>query len=265
MQETDINVYGRKVFFVNPHFTIRLKLLHSLAEDEYEVYVLSNVKKLHGLLKEYPNSMLYINVDEGNTHEGWLEYIEALEGDKSLLNILVGVMTSTLIDSQKKDYIEKAKLEGGLIDLSNSKANPIAVIKSILIDKNAKGRRQYLRCNCANVEANNYAIIKYENKGYHLKLIDVSVAGVTLQISDDNKDVFQDRSILRNIFITLDNIDFTHPMVVFGQKRLGDINVLILLFLPGLSDTIKAQIHKYITRVFDKRLKDMLADIPNDA
>ena len=56
-------VTGRKVYFLNPTYTLRDHIISALWDSEYEVYIIEDYQYVKNVLRKNPNSILYINID----------------------------------------------------------------------------------------------------------------------------------------------------------------------------------------------------------
>ena len=52
---------GKKIFFVNPTFFVRTRILSALREQEYETYIFTDYKRIKGYLRVHKNAIVYIN------------------------------------------------------------------------------------------------------------------------------------------------------------------------------------------------------------
>jgi hypothetical protein len=55
---------GKKVFFVYPTPAVQSQVITELIQQEYEVYVCKDHIQLVRVLKEYPASLLFLNIDD---------------------------------------------------------------------------------------------------------------------------------------------------------------------------------------------------------
>lgn len=254
-QKADPSVYGRKIFFITPHFILKAKILRDLCQDEYEAYTIDDITKLPSLIKMFPFCVLFFNIDEGKSKQEWLSFIRGIED--SCKTVFTGVIFGTITDTQKLQYTSTLRLKAGMVDINDKQKDPLEEIKKILNDVKAKGRRRYVRCTCSKQE-NNEAVILVNSKNYKLKIADVSIAGISLIIPPDLNVTFAPHTVIRSIFITLGGVDFTHPMVIFGTNVEKNQTLLVLVFLPGIPNSVKTQIHKYISDTKNKELKQLL-------
>ena len=59
------DISGRKIYFLFPTASVQNQVVTELVQQEYEVYVIKDSNRMLRYLKKYPDSVLFINVDEG--------------------------------------------------------------------------------------------------------------------------------------------------------------------------------------------------------
>ena len=68
---SDGNAAGKKVFLLYHHSVIRDDMLDMLIMAGFETYTLVDEKKAQKLLTKFPDSILFINIDEGLKEKEW--------------------------------------------------------------------------------------------------------------------------------------------------------------------------------------------------
>jgi len=66
---SDIN--GKKVFFLYPTASVQNQIITELAQHEYEVYIIKNHVQIIRVLEKYPDSILFVNIDEKMQKKEW--------------------------------------------------------------------------------------------------------------------------------------------------------------------------------------------------
>src|SRR5574344_206655 len=173
----DNPVYGRKVFFLNPPYSVRKYVITSLQEMEYEVYTIDDYRDAKNILRHYKDSICFVNIDETLTADSWFNFITSFENDESLNSIFLGVVSERMRKSDKDLFLLKTKIPAGFIPLNGKIDDITETFRGILEINGAKGRRQYVRASCANDKD---AILLYttDSKMYQMKLLDLSSVGV---------------------------------------------------------------------------------------
>src|SRR5574344_1201362 len=176
-EHRDNPVYGRKVFFLDPPYSVRKNVIVRLQELEYEVYTIDDYRDAKNILRHFKDSICFINIDEGLSSDGWFNFIASFEEDETLKSIFLGVVSEHARKSDKDLFLLKAKIPAGFVPLNKKIDDITETIKGVLEINGAKGRRQYVRASCANDKD---AILLYttDSKMYQMKLLDLSSVGV---------------------------------------------------------------------------------------
>lgn len=177
MERRDFPILGRKVFFVNPPLSISTYVFEALKEDQFEAYCIDNYKVTKSLLKNYPDSICFIFIDDQLTLREWYNFIKSFEYDEELKSIFLGVISSRIRSTDRDKFLLELKLPGGFVMLGGPVAGVYNTIKGILTVNGAKGRRKYLRYNCS--ESKNISgYITRNMKIYPFRTNIISTAGV---------------------------------------------------------------------------------------
>ena len=56
-------MFGKKVFFLNPH-SVMTEVVQTLAAAEFEVYTVKDQTKLARYLRKDPHCLVFVNIDE---------------------------------------------------------------------------------------------------------------------------------------------------------------------------------------------------------
>ena len=75
MENKENPIFGRKIFFLNPSFVMEHFVLEHLKKNEYEVYLLNDIRKVKAVLCANPNSMLFINIDSEMSYSRWFNFV----------------------------------------------------------------------------------------------------------------------------------------------------------------------------------------------
>ena len=127
---------GRLIFFLYPDNN-NIKLIKNIFMNEFVIYPINNPDKLYKLLKEFPSSIIFINIDF-NVKFNWKNFIQKILEDKILNEVSINIIC-----------INK-KIETALQNIDNifhmdEKTDAEDLILKYLEDNYAKGRRKYIR------------------------------------------------------------------------------------------------------------------------
>lgn len=265
-QRSENPAFGRKVFFLNPTYAIQKVVIGQLKEEEYEVYVLQDYRYVKNILRHYPDSICFINVDEQLSVEGWIRFINSFNKDEILKTIYLGVTTERLPKAERDQFLYKVKIPAGMISLNKQILEVAATIKSILELCGAKGRRQYIRAQCSK-DNTSYVSWTKDRSTFQFKLQDISSVGAAIVIPEKYFDLFKQNDLLRDLVIVLGSKSVKSNAVVFAIKDNSEKKTKtgVLFYTQGISHTSKDLIREYVFRTLDSSVFASAAGEPFDA
>jgi hypothetical protein len=246
MESRENPAFGRKVFFLNPIFSMRSIVISRLIENEFEVYIIDDYRDAKSVLRQFPDSICFINIDDQLTHEQWFNFVKSVETDPSLKSIFLGILSSRINKADRDQFMLKASIPAGFIMMNERLEDITETIEGILNINGAKGRRQYVRTNCAS-DPDALMLVKTGNKMYKMHLLDISVVGTACILSPQYKDLFQPNSVIRNVTVSLGEKNFACSVAVYAVIVTPQFCKLVLLFMQGMPFSSKKLIRSYIT------------------
>jgi hypothetical protein len=237
------DVVGRKIFFVFPTVVVQNRLIPELIQQEYEAYVVKDKEKLKRVFKKYPNSILFIDIDEGMPENEWDIWITGLMEASDTKGISIGVITNNEDEQIQRKYALAIKVACGYTVLKSDLDKTIASITAGLQAVNAKGRRRYIR---VTTERETNATVNLSMNGSfingHIK--DISIVGISCTI-EGNPDIPKN-ALLKDIQIKLQTNLLKAEGIFFGSRMEGSEKVYVILFTQRLDPDVRTKIHKYI-------------------
>lgn len=109
----NMQIFGRKIFFVCSTFTLNTNIILRLMEQEYEVYKIDEPRQLRNLLKKIPDSIVYINADSHHQPQVWYNIISSFENDPEYDSCDFGVFSAKLKGSVRIRFEQGLKLKAG--------------------------------------------------------------------------------------------------------------------------------------------------------
>lgn len=259
----DNPIYGRKVFFLNPQYSIQKGVISRLQEMEYEVYVIDDYRDAKNILRHFKDSICFINTDGQLTAEAWFNFVLSFQNDDSLKSIFLGVMSEHMVKADREQFLLKANIPAGLIMLNGSIEDITDTFQGILEINGAKGRRQYVRSQCAEDKE---AKILYTTDGkmYTFKLLDISSVGVAAILPLQQQSLLQVNSVLRDSTLCIGKKQLTVTTAVYAIKPTDTYATLILLFMKGTSCTTKTAIREYVNTTLQTKMYDTIIGLEKD-
>ncbi len=247
-------VFGRKIFFITPPPNVFPFVTNKLRELEYEVYVIPNWRFAREILKKYPNSICFINIDEQSmSSKGWLSYIKSIneDEDENLKSTIMGVLSSRSRRTERELFLSKVTLDAGYIVTSVGNSELVNSIQGVLDVNGAKGRRQYVR---ANTSKNPTAqiICEVNENVLTMQLLDISTVGFACGVSNKEANCFVKNALLKNFTLRLEKRQILSSAVVFAIKPGETFTTLVLLFLPNQLPQNKIAIQEFIAKTLEQ-------------
>jgi len=234
-------IAGRKIFFLYPTASVKNQILTELSQQEYEVYAAKDHARLARSLKKFPDSIIYINIDEGMPSLEWEKWIDGISHGNP--EVKIGLFSSNSDEEVKDKFINKHHVTCGFLTLKLDMSKSVDIILEILKITNAKGRRKYIR---ATTEREATATINMPHNGgfIHGIIKDISVVGVSCKFEQDPG--LKKNELFKDIQIKLQSMLIKVEAVAFGSRMDGEEKIYVLLFTQRIDPDVRVKIRKYI-------------------
>ena len=258
-------IVGRKVFFVNPPLYVENYLHLELKQHEYEVYIIGDYKYIKNALRQFPDALCFIFIDDVLSYDGWFNFIQSFQKDEKLKTIFVGLMSAIIPKPQMERFMMNLSLPGGFIMLTEFKGSAlIEKIVGILELNGAKGRRKYLRLDCdSNIKINGYFATK--SQLLQVSIASISSVGFTCYYPRSYGDALSKNMLVPSFSITLGRRSIVTPSVVFDVKRVDDTKCFaVMLFLKQVGADDRKVIKNFIFDQLSERFENLIYALPPD-
>jgi hypothetical protein len=244
---------GKKIFLLYPHSVIRDDMLDVLIMGGYETYTLLDEKKATKLLAKFPDSIMFVNIDEGMKEKDWEIYIKSIQAESKIKNCRLGIMSYNQDVDLMKKYLMEVGVQCGYVQLKLGLQESTKIIINVLEANEARGRRKFIRAECAD-DIN--ATINYTTDYgvFRGKILDISAAGIAAKFDSIAK--IPVNSVLPGVQLRLRGGIVMADMIYLGSRP-NDKLVQILLFDPKLSTDNKLTIHRYIKLCLQKYINGL--------
>jgi hypothetical protein len=234
---------GKKTFLLYPHSVIRDDMLEELILEGYETYPARDHERALRLLKLFPGSIMFINIDEGLPENEWELYIQKIQNDPKLRDTRLGILSYNSDQVLMKKYLIDYSLPCGYIQLKLGIKESTRIVRGALEANEARGRRKYIRVSCDDDKTSTLNYKSPNGDTYYGKLLDISFAGCAAQIENFHR--FPPNSLLRNVQLRLHASLIMVNAVLIGLRK-GKEGVYILMFDPRMHDSHKNILSRYI-------------------
>ncbi|MDR1099428.1 MAG: PilZ domain-containing protein [Treponema sp.] len=248
------NSSGKKVFILYPHSVIHEEMLDILIMNGFETYTLRDHKRAVKILEYFPDSIMFINIDEGLPEPQWEAYIRALRENPKTAETRLGILSYNQDRTLMEKYLMTLSVPCGYIQLKLGIQESTKIILTALYANEAKGRRKYIRAFC---EDDSYTTMNYKclEGLFQGKILDISSAGIAARIPGFPP--MPSNSVLRGVQMKLRGGMVMIDAILMG-KRQDDRNVCILIFDPAkLDQNNKLIIHRYIKVCLQKYIDEL--------
>lgn len=234
---------GKKVFFLYPPSVVKADLVTRLLEKEFEVYLLRDHEAMKRILRAYPDSIVFINIDEGMSEGEWRKWIRELLAAPETAEVGVGILSYNSDEDLAGVYLMDIGARCGFVKMKLGAEASARILIDTLQANEAKGRRKFIRVNC---EHDKLATLNVRHNGTVIngQLKDVSVAGFSCVFDTDPS--FMKNVKVDDIQLKLHGTLLKTEGIVFGSRTGEGGTVYVLLFTNRLDDVGREKIRKYI-------------------
>lgn len=238
MISSEVELFGRKTFFIAPDTSLIPKnYLEEFMLRGYQAYVINDdyvcpmQVKVHEIIRLYPDSILYFNIDSTIDGIDWKTYISELQQFVGQ-NILIGIFYLSRQNSQdeeniKKLYVDNIHVAAGCFALSAHNHNNFDSILRVLEKTGARGRRNLVRAFC-----DSSSTIKFERNGHSCRanLLDINISyfRCDLQADTEKIEIFDK---VRDVNISVNGTSFVSDAVLIMKRTLNDKTLCIFMFI----------------------------------
>lgn len=219
--------FGRKLIFINPGYIIRSHIIPDLLDMEYEIYYTEEPRYTKTLLRQFPDSICFFDIDSGMSEDEYLHLILSIENDPAFKNVLIGVI-SRKIGTTQRNFMMNVELPAGYLPRSGNKDELLSAISAVCELNDVKGRRQYVRIS---IPEGSEAVFACSINGQMLRLPikDISTCGFACDAVGYAKEDFILNSIVPGKLI-LGQLVLQCNAVLYALNPNSVSVVLVLLF-----------------------------------
>ena len=242
-------ISGKKIFFLYPTASIQNQVISELAQHELEVYVSKRHDRLLHVLKKYPDSIVFANIDEGISEIEWGKWIDTVKITQP--DVSIGVLSAAVDEEKRGKYLKNPKIVCGFIPLRKDMTKEIGQILAALEKVNAKGMRKYLRATTER-EANANLNLPFNGDILNAVVKDISVVGVSCVFAKDPE--FSKNTLVKDVQIRLQTMLLKVEAIVFGCYENSERKIYVLIFTQRTDPDVRVKIRKYIQHNLQQKM-----------
>jgi hypothetical protein len=245
---------GKKIFFLFPTVAVQNKVMAELVQQEYEVYIAKNKDTIRRVLRDYHNSIVFIDINEHLKESEWEAWITAVKNAPDTKTTNIGIVTANDDEKIKRKYLLTVKVCGYTV-LKFDLDKAITHLVEILQNLDAKGRRKYIRAITAK-DSNTTLNMSVNGVFVKGQIKDVSVVGLSCTL-EGNPDISKN-ALLKDIQIKLQSTLLKVEGLFFGSRMDGPDKVYVLLFTQRVDPDMRAKIRRYIQHNLQSKMDNEL-------
>lgn len=252
--ESELDIFGLKIFFLNPAYPVKKEIMSRLQAQEYEVYTIESYREAKPLLRKNPNSLLFVNIDAQLTHAAWFNYIRTYDRDDILATIKICVISERIKASDVAIFNKFVNMVSDVIEFNEGIEGVAKQIQKILDETNAKGKRQYIRANLTH-DKDASLFWNHGSKMHQLKLLDLSSVGMAVKCPAvlENQ-IIAKNFLLQDVTMRLGPKQMVVEAVIYGIKSTPEGTLWILLLLPSTPPSIREEIRTYVSKTIEEKM-----------
>lgn len=261
MTQTDVELFGRKTFFIAPDTSLIPKAyLEEFMSRGYQAFIINDdyacpmQTKIREITRLYPDSILYFNIDASIEGIEWKSYIRELQefiGERTLLGIFYLARQTPEEEERIKTYfVRDVQIRAGCFALSQGNHKNFDSILSVMEQSGAKGRRNLVRALC---DSSSFAKFEHKGTGYSAAVLDVNVSyfRCDLQARTDDFKIFDK---IRDVSLSVNGTSFMSDAVLIMKRTVNDKNLCIFMFIkrddtPDLEKNTEKMLNQRIYQV----------------
>jgi hypothetical protein len=237
------DILGKKIFFLHPSTVVQNQIIAELVQQEYEVYIAKDPAALVKVLKRYPDSIVFADIDEGMPEKGWESWIREVMGGPETGRVGIGVISANGDENLQRKYVNSVKVHCGYTLLKSDLVNSVKYLLEILKAAEAKGRRKYIR---ATTENETLTTVNFPLNGTFVNgtIRDISAVGFSCSFAEDPD--LAKNTLFQNVQIKLQSTILKVEGIVFGSRMDGTGKTYVVLFTQRIDPDARTRIRTYI-------------------
>ena len=237
------DIVGKKIFFLYPTAVVQNRIINELVQQEYEVYIARDKDALRRVLRKYPDSIVFVDIEEKMSEKEWEVWIMSVMNAPDTKDVSIGIVTANEDEQIKRKYSLAVKVKCGYTVLKFDLDKTIRSIIDVLQTVDAKGRRKFIRATTEK-ETNTTLNLPLHGMFVHGQIKDISVVGISCSL-EGNPEITKN-TLFKDIQVKLQSNLLKVEGIVFGSRMDGKEKVYVLLFTQRIDPEIRTRIRKYI-------------------
>jgi hypothetical protein len=230
-------------------------VIEELIQQEYELYIARNKDSIRRVLRKYPDSILFVDINEKMPEKDWELWIRAVMKAPDTAATSIGIITANNDEALRQKYIGSVKITCGYTVMKFDTVKNIRQIMEILHAAKAKGRRKFIR---AIIGSDAMATVNIPIDGAFVKgrIKDISAVGIAFTL-DGNPELTKN-TLLKDIQMVLQTNRVKVEGILYGTREENKETVYVLLFSQRVAPEVRSKIRSYIQLYLQSRMEHEL-------
>jgi len=250
--DSNSDLIGKKVFFLYPTISVQNRIITELVQQEYEVYVAKNKEKLKRALSKYPDSIVFIDINEQMSEGEWDIWVTGIMEASDMKGVSIGVITSNDDEQIMRKFLLALKVPCGYTVVGHDMERAITQIMAALQGANAKGRRKYIRAIMEKGETSSTVNLPVDGNFVNGVIKDISVVGISCTIAGNPE--IPKNTLFKNIQVRLQTNLLKVEGILFGTRTDGADTIYVILFTQRIDPDIRMKIRTYIQHTLQQKM-----------
>lgn len=249
---------GKKIFFLYPPPVLN-EVVEDLARREFEVYLVRDHARLARLLADEPDSILFINIDEGMDEPAWASYVKTLRSDEKTKDVGIGILSLNEDKDLMEKYLMEIQVPCGFVVVKLGTAKTIEILTKTLDANEARGRRRFVRASCQPGAA--LCAVEIDGRSVQGNLSDLSSAGMALSFEGHSS--LKPGTVLRGITLNVKGARLALNGFVAAKRGTAESPVYIVMFDPSsIDDARRDKLRSLVSKLNQTSMDRLLETIP---
>jgi len=250
--DSNSDLIGKKIFFLYPSISVQNRIITELVQQEYEVYVSKNKEKLKKALSKYPDSIVFVDINEQMSEGEWDIWITGIMEAPDMKDVAIGVVTSNDDEQIMRKFLLALKVPCGYTVVGHDTDRTITQIMAALQTVNAKGRRKYIRAVMEKGETAGTVNLPVNGNFVNGVIKDISVVGISCTLNGNPE--IPKNTLFKNIQIRLQTNLLKVEGILFGSRSDGINTIYVILFTQRIDPDVRTKIRTYIQHTLQQRM-----------
>ena len=243
---------GRRVLFVDPPSVVQEQMIHFLVTAQYEAAIVKDHRKINAVLRAFPESVVYFNLDSHMPAEALEQVVRAVIAGKENHGAEVGVLSYNSNPDLAKHYLLDLGATCGYVILALGFQKSARIVIRALEAAEARGDRKFVRVKVPKGKGT----IHVDTGGQSVtgEILDISEAGMACLLRAD----YGPGTVLQDIQLRLWGSILSVGGTIRGTRKTPLGLVYVIMFDPISDSRARSKMYGFLRRVMQHEVDSIL-------